>query len=138
MAFANGDDSEVDDDNEEEEDNVEDDDEVAAAEPPPTATEEAEVDWKADDEAAACDGDSEEVAVVTMVGCPVFERNDELCNFDRSVLVLLAAVTSEASLPTRTVQGAEGDQWRTPKPLWKKQNKEKLKILFITKYIIQE
>lgn len=117
MAFANGDDSEVDDDNEEEEDNVEDDEDVAAAEPPPTATDEADVDWKADEEAAACEGDSDEVAVVTMVGCPVFERNDELCNFDRSVLVLLAAVTSEASLPTRTVQGAEGDQWSTPKPL---------------------
>lgn len=111
MAFANGDDSDVDDDDGEDSD-------VAACDP--MATDEADVDWKAEEEAAAADEDdandegSEEVAVV--VGCPVFERNRELCNFDRSVLVLLAAVTSLASLPTRTVQGAEGDQWSTPKP----------------------
>lgn len=112
MAFANADDSEVDDDNELEEAEEE---EVADAEP--TATDEAEVDWNADDEAAAWEEDNDEVAVVTMVGCPVFERNEELCNFDKSVLVLLAAVTSAASLPTRTVQGAEGDQCSTPKPI---------------------
>lgn len=103
MAFANGDDSDVDDDDG-------DDMEVAACDP--MATEEADVDWKAEDEAAAAaeadEEGSDEVAVV--VGCPVFERSKELCNLERSVLVLLAAVTSEASLPTRTVQGAEGDQ----------------------------
>lgn len=119
MAFANGDDSDVDDDNDdiEEEEADDEDKDVAEAEPPPAkATEEAEVDWKADEEAAAWEEDNDDEAVVTMVGCPDFERSEELCNFERSVLVLLAAVTSEASLPTRTVQGAEGDQWRTPKP----------------------
>lgn len=111
MAFANGDDSDVDDD---------DGDEIEVAACDPMATDEADVDWKADDEAAAAwdaddeDADSDEVAVV--VGCPVFERNNELWSFERSVLVLWAAVTSEASLPTRTVQGAVGDQWSTPKP----------------------
>lgn len=136
MLFANACDSDVDDDNEPAEKEDEDDEEVAAAEP--TATDEAEVDWNAD-EAAAWEGDSEEVAVVTMVGCPVFERNEELCNFDRSVLVLLAAVTSEASLPTRTVQGAEGDQWRTPKP-FKKKKKKKMKeyFLYFKLYILFE
>lgn len=138
MLFANACDSDVDDDNEPAEKEDEDDEEVAAAEP--TATDEAEVDWNAD-EAAAWEGDSEEVAVVTMVGCPVFERNEELCNFDRSVLVLLAAVTSEASLPTRTVQGAEGDQWRTPKPFKKKKKWRNifciLNCIFCLKYLLK-
>lgn len=49
--------------------------------------------------------------------CPFFARTDALCSFDRSVLVLLAAVTSAASLPTRTVQGADGDQCRMPVPV---------------------
>lgn len=34
---------------------------------------------------------------------------------ERSVFVLFAAVTSEASLPTRTVQGADWVQCRPPK-----------------------
>lgn len=60
--------------------------------------------------AAACDADieeSDEVAVdaVTVVGCP---------NFVRSVLVLLAAVTSDASLPTRIVRGSSMDKCNTP------------------------
>lgn len=46
--------------------------------------------------------------------CPFFARTDALCSLDKSVLVLLAAVTSAASLPTRTVQGADGDQCRVP------------------------
>ena len=104
----------------------EDSDEDVALPPPfnccpfPPITEEADVDWKADEEEAGEDND--ELAVVTVLlaplpfVCPALERNEELRSLDKSVLVLLAAVTSAASLPTRTVQGAEGDQWRTPKP----------------------
>lgn len=41
------------------------------------------------------------------IPCPFFARTDELCSLERSVFVLLAAVTSEASLPTRTEQGGD-------------------------------
>lgn len=49
------------------------------------------------------------------MACPFFDRVAELCSLERSVFVLLAAVTSEASLPTKTVQGADWVQCRPPK-----------------------
>ena len=100
----------------------------------PPITEEADVDWKGDDademELEAAE-DKDELAVVTVLPAPPpllllptampapmpdLERSDELSTLDKSVFVLLAAVTSAASLPTRTVQGAEGDQCSTPNP----------------------
>lgn len=129
----------------------------------PVATEEAEVDWKAeendgedaDDEDGALataveaeepapdddteDGeyaeedasdDEEEIGtettegcagllliVVKMVGnCPPCDNKIESWSLVMSVLVLLAAVTSDVSSPTRTVQGAAEYQCKTPKP----------------------
>lgn len=59
---------------------------------------------------AAKDIDDDEVAAVTVIGCPV------LVHVDISVLVLFAAVISGSS-PTRTSHGAEGAHANTPKPV---------------------
>lgn len=48
------------------------------------------------------------------IPCPFLARA-ELWSLERSVFVLLAAVTSAASLPTRTVQGADWVQCKPPK-----------------------
>lgn len=59
---------------------------------------------------AANDIEDDEVAAVTVIGCPV------LVHVDTSVLVLFAAVISGSS-PTRTSHGAEGAHANTPKPV---------------------
>lgn len=99
MVFASEDDADEDDDAEDED--VDDADDEGA-------TADADVDWKDD-------GEADDVAAVTVIGCPDFDARAVLCSFDRSVFVLLAAVTSDASLPTRTVHGDDGDQVKTPK-----------------------
>lgn len=84
LLFARDDDEDADDD-----DDVDDADEAGASA-------DADVDWKDDGEA------EDDVAAVTVIGCPDFDARAVLCNLDKSVFVLLAAVTSDASLPTRT------------------------------------
>lgn len=102
LAFANDDDDDDEDDD--------DDDDVDEADDAGTKAD-ADVDWKDDGNA------EDDVAAVTVIGCPDFDALAVFCNFDRSVFVLLAAVTSDASLPTRTVHGDECDQDNTPKPV---------------------
>lgn len=55
----------------------------------------------------AADGCARLLIVVRIVGgWPACERREESCNLVISVLVLLAAVTSDVSSPTKTVHGA--------------------------------